>query len=59
MTLTNKEKFIEIFDYAPDKNTCPVYCGGTTCIKSCPNHNTNACKIGDWWELDYEGKKGE
>lgn len=49
--MTNREKFIAIFNQSVDCSTCPIYC------TQCDNYNTDAyatCQSGDWWNKEYK-----
>ena len=54
--MTNKEKFMEVFNQEPDDTVCPIYCSMSD--KKCPNFNKNhnnawSCEAGDWWKVEY------
>lgn len=56
MGMTNKEKFIEVFNQEPDDTICPVYCSSNDkeCPFYCGFHTYGGCEAGDWWNGYYE-----
>ena len=55
MGMTNKEKFIEVFNQEPDDTVCPIFCSSSG--KKCPLYGSfkyGRCEAGDWWNGEYK-----
>ena len=52
--MTNKEKFIEVFNQEPDDTMCPVYCSSNG--KRCSYFGNGWCEAGDWWNMEYKAE---
>lgn len=56
--MTNKEKFIKVFNQEPDDTICPIYCSSNG--KECPFyrgfHTYGSCEAGDWWNMECKAE---
>ena len=53
--MTNKEKFVEIFNRDPITSECPIYCNGEYGATKCP-YDQPGC-TGSWWDKEYKEKE--